>query len=72
MSLLGCQLWVPHIHDEYQPERRSVLPHLMLERIIKDEHLAFFPCPETEKYGFRCLRINLWLHAENYSWSRPT
>jgi hypothetical protein len=24
----------------------------MLKGVIKDEHLAFFPCPGREKYGF--------------------
>lgn len=61
VSLLGCQLWVPHIHDEDQSERRGVLPHLVLERVIKDEHLAFFPCPGTEKHEFGGLRVNPWI-----------
>lgn len=51
-SLLVSQLWVPHIHDEYQPEGSGVLPHLVLKRVVEDEHLAFFPRPGTEKHGF--------------------
>lgn len=42
-SLLGCQLRVPHIHDEDQPERLGILPHLVLKGVVEDEHLAFFP-----------------------------
>lgn len=77
MSLLGCQLWVPHIHDEDQPERRGVLPHLVLERVVKDEHLAFFPSPVTEKHGFRrcTFTVTFAIRPENWNtklrWSLP-
>lgn len=66
VPLLGTQLRVPHVHDENQPERRGVLPHLVLKRVIEDEHLAFFPCPGTETHGFRCLRVNPWLRADGH------
>ena len=48
--LMGCQLGVPHIHDEDEPERRGILPHLVFKGVIEDEHLAFFPRPGKEKH----------------------
>lgn len=61
-SLLRGQLGVPHVHDEDQPERWGILPHLMLERVIKDEHLAFFPCPGKENHALVRMALAV-LHA---------
>lgn len=41
----GCQLGVPQVNDENETVRRAGVPHFVLEAVVEDDKLAFFPCP---------------------------
>lgn len=49
-SLGVCEFGMPHVDDEDEPPRRAVVPHLVLETVVKHHHLAFLPAPRTWKY----------------------
>lgn len=34
---------MPHVYDQYEAGAGAVVPHLVLEAIVENEHLAFFP-----------------------------
>ena len=39
---------MPEVNDEHESCRVAVMPHLVLERVVEDNELAFFPCAKEQ------------------------